>query len=232
MQRMIIIAVASAHLLVFGSLGTGMAGCWSNVEKCDPPSTWWTCHETWKSTLTSSADPPQCDRGTVLVCISPQDNVSATTATTKAQAKASDKFGNPPAGMAIAFIDCHQGADPGVTPVAPPLNPQSPPPACSLAVTTVDGGSSCQAIVSNPGAAACLQCAAGPCCMAYDVALTADPGDTDAALQCWAQHSLDQSVSCSPPPASAGKVASFNACMFEGCLAQCDGNPYAGDAGP
>jgi hypothetical protein len=68
--------------------------------------------------------------------------------------------------------------------------------------------------------------------MAYATALAGDPGNTPTALQCWAQHSIDQSVSCSPPPVYAGKVASFNVCMLEACVVLCDGNPYAGDAGP
>jgi hypothetical protein len=133
----------------------------------------------------------------------------------------------PPSAVTLATGACLQTSCPASCPTAGGMATSM----CSD-MGTRGGGSSCQAIVANPGAAACLQCAAGPCCNAYAAALAGDPGNTPTALQCWAQHSLDQSVSCSPPPASAGKVASFNACMFEACLAQCDGSPYAGDAGP
>jgi len=100
--------------------------------------------------------------------------------------------------------------------------------------TGAGGGSpSCQAIQSLPGGAACLNCAATSCCNAYTTALAGDPSDATMALvNCWLQRSIDASTMCSPPPASAGKVASFNACMFEACLVQCNGDPYAGDAGP
>jgi len=92
-------------------------------------------------------------------------------------------------------------------------------------------GLSCQAVVMQPGAAACLQCAAGPCCMAYAIALAGDPAATPAALGCWAQHSLDASVSCSPPANRVSPANNFNACMVLSCQLLCDGDPYAVDAG-
>jgi hypothetical protein len=231
--------VASVHLLAFAGMGANMGGC-SNQAKCDPPSVWWTCHETWKLASSDPANPKQCDRGDVLVCLTAADDASpmaAVRAGVQAQAKF-DVANNPlpegkmPTGWEVAFVDCWRGAHPDVRSVAPALNPQQDPMCSSLGLAEPDAGASCQAIVANPGAAACLDCAAGPCCMAYATALAGDPGNTPTALQCWAQHSLDPSVSCSPPPISAGKVAGFIACMILACQVQCDGNPYAVDAGP